>query len=289
MIENPFVGKTYSLYGTGSNSDDYYKQLQIVADHCLTKTGNIKELLSVILNITKNKRQLKRISKASSNPTIETFLVHKLLKEFSPFTQSVAEHLRELPLKEHWDRTLATSREQYHLYMLEIELQNRLNAQSFQNCDTKLAFLPHCLRDLKAECQSAKHGEDYVCQGCSKVCNINAVSKILQRHGVKPYIWMTANLRALFGKLKKEGKQLGVLGIACIPELISGMRLCARAELPVVGIPLDANRCARWWGEFHPNTVNLHQLEKLLGKGRLERDSSEATITGDPGDVSPSG
>ncbi len=122
-------------------------------------------------------------------------------------------------------------------------------------------------------------------QGCSGVCDINAVSKILRRHGVQPYIWMTANLQSLFRKLKKEGRHLGVLGIACIPELVSGMRLCARAEVPVVGIPLDANRCARWWGEFYPNTVNLQQLEKLLGQGRLKRASSEGTVTGDAGDT----
>ena len=285
-MEKPFVGKTYSLYGIGSNSDDYYEQLGLVADHCLTKTDGIEELLSIVLNITQNKRRLKRMAKASSPSTIPSFLVHKLQKEFSPFTKSAAEYLRELPLKKRWDRTLATSEEQYHLYMLEIELQNRLKAKSFQNCDTKLAFLPHCLRDLKAECQSVKRGEDYVCQGCSGVCNINAVSKILRRHGVQPYIWMTANLQSLFRKLKQEGKHPGVLGIACIPELISGLRLCARAEVPVVGIPLDANRCARWWGEFYPNTVNLQQLEKLLGKGTRKRDSSEGPVTGDPGDTS---
>jgi hypothetical protein len=158
--------------------------------------------------------------------------------------------------------------------MLEIELQNRLDVKSFQKCDTKLAFLPHCLHDLTAECESTQRGEDYVCKGCSKVCNINAVSKLLRRHGVLPYIWMTANLQSLFRKLKKEGKHFGVLGIACIPELVSGMRMCAGAEVPVVGIPLDANRCARWWGEFYHNTVNLQQLEKLLGGGTLKRVSS---------------
>lgn len=278
MTEKPFAGKTYSLYGIGRDSNNYYQQLGIVADHCLTTTGSIEELLSVVLNLTKNKRRLKRIARVSSNSTMETFLVHKLLKVFSPFTRSAAKHLRELPLKERWNRTLATSVEQYHLYMLEIELRNRLNAKSFRNCDTKLAFLPHCLHDLEAECQSAKQGEDYVCRECSRVCNINAVSKMLQRHGVQPYIWMTANLRSLFRKLKKEGKHLGVLGIACIPELVSGMRLCAGAEVPVVGIPLDANRCARWWGTFYPNTVNLKQLEKWLGQETLKRASSETVM-----------
>jgi hypothetical protein len=265
MTDKPFVGKTYSLYGAGSNSDAYYEQLGIVADQCLTHTNSIEELLSAVRTVSKSKRRLKGIAKASANSTIASFLVHKLLKEFSPFTTSVAEHLRELPLTKRWDRTLAASEGQYHLYMLEIELQNRFSARSFQDCDTKLAFLPHCLRDLTAECQSTKRGEDYVCKGCSKACNINAVSRILRRHGVQPYIWMTANLQSLIRKLKKEGKQLGVLGIACIPELVSGMRVCAGAEVPVVGIPLDANRCARWWGKSYHNTVNLQKLEKLLG------------------------
>jgi hypothetical protein len=75
---------------------------------------------------------------------------------------------------------------------------------------------------------------------------------------------MTANLSALFRKVKKEGNSLGVLGIACVPELVRGMRMCLKYDVPVVGVPLDANRCARWWGEFHSNTVNLVKLESLL-------------------------
>jgi hypothetical protein len=279
MMDNPFVGKTYSLYSAGSNSDAFYEQLRIVADQCLMHADSIEECLVAVRNLGKKKRRLKSIARASSNSSFESFVVHAAQTEFSPFTTSAAEHLRELPLTKRWDRTLATSEEQYHLYMLEIELQNRFSVKSFGDCDTKLAFLPHCLRDLTAECQSAKRGEDYVCKGCSKGCDINAVSKLLRRHGVHPYIWMTANLQSLFRKLKKEGKQLGVLGIACIPELVSGMRMCADAEVPVVGIPLDANRCTRWWGEFYHNTVNLRQLERLLGREILKGASATSTIT----------
>lgn len=276
MANESFVGKTYSLSG-GNNSDAFYEQLRVVTDRCLAKDGSIKDVLLAVRNLSKNKQRLKRIVRMSSDSTRETFLVHTLQEEFSPLTQSVAAHLRELPLTKRWDRTLATSEEQYHLYMLEIELQNRLDTGSFQSCDAKLAFLPHCLRDLTANCRSTKRGEDYVCKGCSKECNINAVSKLLRRHGVKPYIWMTANLQSLFKRLRKEGKRVGVLGIACIPELVSGMRMCVRANVPVVGVPLDANRCARWWGEFYHNTVNRKQLETLLGKPVAITSSRQGT------------
>ena len=270
------VGKTYSLYGDGNNSDGYYALLHTVANQCLTNSNTPEDLLSLIRRVTKNKRRLRRISRASVDSSEESFLLHTLSLEFSPFTTSVAVHLRDLPLAKRWDWARATSKEQYHLYMLEIELQNRLDAKAFHVCDTKLAFLPHCLHDLTVECKSVIRGEDYVCKGCSRTCNINAVFKLLRRNGIQPYIWMTANLRTLFKRLKREGRHVGVLGIACIPELVRGMRMCVAAEVPVVGIPLDANRCARWWGEFHPNTVNLAQIERWLGERTLKSTSASA-------------
>ena len=57
---------------------------------------------------------------------------------------------------------------------------------------------------------------------------------------------------------------MGVLGIACIPELVSGLRLCDRLGIPAVGVPLDANRCARWFGESLETTFNLEELERIL-------------------------
>ena len=42
------------------------------------------------------------------------------------------------------------------------------------------------------------------------------------------------------------------------------MRLCAQAGVPVIGVPLDANRCGRWMNEFHPTMVNLKILKPLV-------------------------
>jgi len=56
----------------------------------------------------------------------------------------------------------------------------------------------------------------------------------------------------------------GALGIACVPELAMGMRLCIRLGIAPIGIPLDANRCARWMGKAQETSFNLRQLEDLL-------------------------
>jgi hypothetical protein len=68
----------------------------------------------------------------------------------------------------------------------------------------------------------------------------------------------------VFAYYQNQNNGIGVLGIACIPELTFGMRLCRKHNVPVIGIPLDANRCRRWMGDFYENSVNTIRLEKML-------------------------
>jgi hypothetical protein len=149
--------------------------------------------------------------------------------------------------------------------MIEIELTNRINQKSFTDCNYKLAFLPHCLHDLSKDCKAAVQDNiDYVCRRCSKTCFVRQVSDMLEDYHIRPFIWRKARLRSLFRRLIREGRKLGVFGMACLPELVKGMRLCAGAGIPVVGIPLNANRCVRWMGSFHDNSVDLEALERLI-------------------------
>ncbi len=273
-------GKTYSLFGSDSDTDAYYRRIRGLAGELLRQGASLNDVVSSVRKISRNKRQLKKWAHLTSNSTKESLLVQTLKDHLSQYTVNVPSHLKGLSLAHRWDRVLATSEEQYHLHMLEIELVNRLNVAAFRACSTRLAFLPHCLHDMTVTCQSVHRGEDHVCKGCSKGCALNAVSKLLRRHGVTPYIWMTANLQSLLRRLREEGKMVGVLGIACIPELVRGQRKCMRAAVPVVGLPLDANRCARWWGEFYPNSVNLRELESLLGQETRKHPPSPARRQG---------
>jgi hypothetical protein len=72
------------------------------------------------------------------------------------------------------------------------------------------------------------------------------------------------DLDKLFKKIKAEHQSVGALGIACVPELVQGMRLCIKLDIPPVGIPLDANRCARWMKQCRESSFNLRELEKLV-------------------------
>ncbi|MFA5183253.1 MAG: DUF116 domain-containing protein [Syntrophales bacterium] len=172
--------------------------------------------------------------------------------------------MKSLPLAKRADSTLSTTEEKYHLYMLEIELVNRIYREEFKRAEYKFALIAHCLRDFRPECRSVAGDIEAVCRSCTADCFIHLGSILLEKYAIKPYISVEMDQERLFRRLKQEHPSIGALGIACIPELAMGLRLCIRTGIPPVGIPLNANRCARWMSQAHETSFNLEQLEGLL-------------------------
>jgi hypothetical protein len=263
------AGKTYTLFRAGSTAD-YYRDIASLADAVLERSPDIRGLITLLDRASRNKRLLrKQLHKAASPDPLLHFVVTTARDILAPHTSRVDAHLRAMPLLKRWDGTLRTSEEQYHLYMLLIELANRAWAEAFHQAERKIAFLPYCLRDLDANCRSAMGPLDVVCKGCSKNCFVNQVSTLLRNAHIEPYLWMNANLKKLLRSLRAEST-IGVMGVACVPELLHGMRLCMGLDLPVIGLPLNANRCIRWMGRFHPTSVDLEALRTLIGD-RVEK------------------
>jgi len=261
-IAKPIIGKTYSLYGGENYSDNFYNQLFISADEILNLFGkNTNELLVLVSDLSRSKL---RIKKREKKDDFILSLMKLLRRDFSKYLVNVEEHLRSIKFTQLWDKTLSTSFEQYLLYILEIELTNRIYLKEFSSSTKKLAFLPHCLRDFTKDCLASPDEVDNLCKGCSKKCTVNIVSRMLKKSEVTPYIWMNADLKKVFASYRNTKNRIGVLGIACIPELTFGMRFCRKHNVPVIGIPLDANRCRRWMGDFYENSVNTNRLEKML-------------------------
>jgi hypothetical protein len=75
---------------------------------------------------------------------------------------------------------------------------------------------------------------------------------------------MDGDMKKLAKYTLSKKKTFGVLGIACIPELTWGIRNCRKSNIPVIGVPLNANRCTRWYGEFFSNSIDLNELERLV-------------------------
>lgn len=250
-------GKTYTLFGESSSTEEFYKLVCLFVDELTEVNPDQKILLKEVRNASKDQRHFNRWK--ASFPALSANL-----DQLDVYTRNTNKHLKSLSILNLFDKRLRTKEWQYHLFMLEVELTNRMNKQVFLDSEYKMALLPYCLHDLKKECKSSSDGIEYVCRSCSAECYINTITKTLKAYNVKGYLWMQSNLKTLFKGLAKDFKTIGILGIACIPELVSGMRSCEKHHIPAVGIPLDANRCIRWMGSFHENSMNLEQLNKLM-------------------------
>lgn len=263
---NPFIGKTYTLFGDTKSTGQYYSTIRSLTNQLIDQfSWSEQDLLLYLQKSSRNRRFLAR--ELRQNPLksrLGTILNH-LHETLTTYISGIEKHLRSEPLyKFITDKTILTNRAQYYSYMIEIELINRLNKKRFLECNYKIALLPYCLRETQTECKSVTDEIDYYCRKCLKSCFINKVSTLLQENNIHPYIWRTIRLKSLLSQLVQKYHDVGVMGIACIVELTMGMRSCQKADLPVIGLPLNANRCIRWMGDFYENSVDLEELKLLI-------------------------
>ncbi len=262
----PVIGKTYTLFGDSRETQPYYQKIKELTNRILSDQNmGEKDLLAYIHKVSGKRASLKKANKKNSRVSELSSILELLQNSLAEYTPGVEQHLKTEPFYKYiTDNAILSTREQYYLFMIEIELTNRLNKAKFLGCNYKIALLPYCLREMKSECKSVQDEIDYFCKRCSNKCYINKISAILKEHDIHPYIWRTIRLRSLIKKLVHKYGSAGIMGIACIVELARGMRSCLKAGVPVVGIPLNANRCIRWMGDFYENSVDLDELKSLV-------------------------
>jgi hypothetical protein len=258
-------GKTYSLYGRGDDTELYYRTINTLTDRLLERCPDKQKLLEHIQTAGSDRSLIKKLTSKKIDKTLTSYIKQTVTKPLSVYTTAVKQHLKTLPLSRRFDDVLRTKEYQYHLYMIEIELVNRIYRKAFRESDYRFALIAHCLRDFRPECKAFAGEYESVCKGCTKDCFIHLGGLLLKKYGIHAFISVSIDLESLFKKIKSDHKSAGALGIACVPELAQGMRLCIKMGIPPVGIPLDANRCARWMEQCRETTFNLEELENLVG------------------------
>ena len=177
---SPIEGKTYSLFGNSDSTSEYYETIRMLVDKVQSLNPDTSALIEDIRRYSSKKRRLKRVLRAKNYDDQMSAIMNLINPDLKKYTENTEEHLKTLPISRLMDRRLSTSREQYHLYMLEIELNNRLFSSKFIKADKKIALLPYCLQDFSVNCKSEKYGFDYQCKHCSAGCFQNYASEILK-------------------------------------------------------------------------------------------------------------
>ena len=151
-LYTPVQGKTYSLFAEDDDSERYYAEIKRLADVFLQRCPDEKRLLGLIQKVGKKPLLLGLKTTGADREALQ-FVRETLRQSLSIYTQNVSNHLKSLPFAKRIDSTLITTEEKYHLYMLEIELVNRIYQEEFKRSEYKFALIAHCLRDFRPECR----------------------------------------------------------------------------------------------------------------------------------------
>ncbi|TYQ18075.1 UNVERIFIED_CONTAM: hypothetical protein Cloal_0480 [Acetivibrio alkalicellulosi] len=191
-------------------------------------------------------------------------------KAIGKYTVNVEKYLKESYPKHYWHENVifcGRKRVEYHLNMLGGEIMNSVYRQGFINTDDKVIVLPACMSmSYKSSCKIKKTDDGNYCSGCNPKCMVNSITQLGKENSFKvivvPHQSSLSNSDKGTGILKEN---IGVVGVACVLNLISGGWMLKERNIYAQCVLLDYCGCKRHWHkEGIPTCINIEQLKKIL-------------------------
>ncbi len=161
---------------------------------------------------------------------------------------------------------------EYHLNIFGAEVMNRTFQKEFKKRDRTVIFIPGCMRIYPApqnkkknqDCKAIEEDLGLKCVKCRKECNI---SQLVSDNYFKSFeIYINDHNSAILSNITaKDKKDLAIVGIACINNLIEGGWKISSWGIPAQCVILDYVGCKKHWDEVgFPTQFNLKELKKII-------------------------
>lgn len=154
---------------------------------------------------------------------------------------------------------------EYHLNMVGAQIMNEAYRKEFLKTKEKRLLLPSCMR-IKDEknCKAIKTEEGYICNSCSKNCNVNKYDKLGKKYNFQVYI--IPHESSIYVKNKIKDGHIGIIGVACVLNLISGGLRAKNLGFVPQCVFLDYCGCKDHWHDKGIITdINMSYLLYSLG------------------------
>lgn len=165
------------------------------------------------------------------------------------------------------DYFFATRQEnEYFLNMFGAEIMNRQLKQEFEETSRKAVLLPTCMRtEPKDGCKARSDEKELVCARCNANCNIGKIANSLHKQGVTPYLIPHSSDFSRFLVKWKDNRETGLIGVACVLNLLSGGYEMKRLNIASQCVFLDYCGCKKHWHEIgFATNLNQNQLNQII-------------------------
>ncbi|MBU1096710.1 MAG: DUF116 domain-containing protein [Bacteroidetes bacterium] len=224
--------------------------------------------------------------KTKSSEYRNTFF--KLLNRFTLWFQSAGEgflknytsEVKTFLTKKHrsykWkENYIFTGRKsiEYHLSMVGADLMNRAYRQQFLTKETRALLLPACMREKQnGECRAKQNYFDMTCSGCSKNCEINKLTLSGKENNFSVHIIPHSSDFTSWLKTWAINSGIGVIGVACPLNLLTGGLELKSLNISAQCIPLDYCGCKNHWHKTGLSTkINETELFRILDNSSISR------------------
>ncbi|MGE5354228.1 MAG: DUF116 domain-containing protein [Syntrophothermus sp.] len=155
---------------------------------------------------------------------------------------------------------------EYHLGMFGAEIMNRAFRSDFRKTSGKAVLLPACMRLHDDEkCKAKKKSLDLICTACSKNCRINQYSRLGKKYGFEVHIIPHSSDFTSWLKTFGMNRNVGVVGVACILNLITGGLEMKELDIAAQCVLLDYCGCKNHWDKEGIETdINAGELLRML-------------------------
>jgi len=143
---------------------------------------------------------------------------------------------------------------------------NRALYASFSSTKVKVVLVPQCMgKNFRNGCCAKKNEVDSSCTSCTDDCNINMIKQLGEREGFKVRIIAHSTNFSKSLKQCKNQVHTGVIGIACILNLLTGGYEMRKLNIPSQCIFLNYCGCVKHWSKKGiPTNIDVNRLSRML-------------------------
>jgi hypothetical protein len=197
-----------------------------------------------------------------------SFFETRSQKVLGKYTSNIAKYLEEKHEEHLWKEDVIFCNRteiEYHLNMVGAEIMNRIFEKDFNERSRKALLLPGCMRFHPETCQAIDTNLGLKCIKCSKMCNVCELKFIGDEYGFEVYI-VSHESSAFSKSTQKDREELGIIGVACVSNLIAGGWKSESLDIPAQCVLLNSASCKNHWHKVGlPTDININQLMKLFG------------------------
>jgi hypothetical protein len=195
-----------------------------------------------------------------------TNISHSILGEFTKNVNKFRNKAKK-SYKFREDYFLARRMEnEYFLNIFGAEVMNRQLKESFVKTKDKAVLLPTCMRKSTVkECKAKWDGKGNVCSHCDKNCNIGKIAEKFRGDAVNVYLIPHSSSFSVFLNNWANQKETGLIGVACVLNLLTGGYEMKRLNIASQCVFLDYCACKKHWDNKGYNTsLNVNQLKEIV-------------------------